>query len=219
MVMKISPNFFFMLSSHLTSFAREARTQLSPVAQKVLRFIKDYFNTTSTTPTIREIMRYLGFRSTNSVYKQLKKLEEAGMVQKTTSGRLVLPSTSPLLFAGTAHAGFAAPVEEARMDIVSLDSYFIKHPDRTFLLNVVGDSMMDAGIFEGDFVLVERGRTYTDNDLIVVSTPDGYLIKYICSTVKGSVLRSANKDYADVPMKSSDTIFGVVTSILRQVKK
>lgn len=208
-----------MLSSHLTSFAREAHTQLSPVAQKVLRFIQDYFNTTRSTPTIREIMRYLGFRSTNSVYKQLKKLEEAGMIKKTASGRLLLPSAHPLMFAGTAHAGFAAPVEESRMDIVSLDSYFIKHPDRTFLLNVIGDSMMDAGIFEGDFVLVERGQTYKDGDLVVVSTADGYLIKYICHTEKGSVLRSANPQYPDVAMKDTDTVFGLVTSILRQVKK
>ena len=123
------------------------------------------------------------------------------------------------MFAGTVHAGFAAPVEEARMDIVSLDSYFIKHPDRTFLLHVVGDSMIDAGIFEGDFVLVERGQTYKEADLVVVSTQDGYIVKYIHHTPRGTVLRSANPTFQDMPMKDTDTVFGLVTSILRQIKK
>lgn len=208
-----------MLSSQITSFAREAKAQLSPGAHKVFRFIQDYFNTTRSTPTIREIMRYLGFRSTNSVYKQLKKLEEAGMIQKNSAGRLILPSSSPVQFAGTAHAGFASPLEETRMDIVSLDTYFIKHPQRTFLLNVVGDSMIDAGIYEGDLVLVERGQSHHDKDLVVVSTPEGYLVKYIHSTSAGAMLRSANTDYEDTPMKKNYIIFGVVTSVLRQIKK
>jgi len=63
---------------------------LTQSTERVLRFMRDYFRTTSNMPTIREIMRYLGFRSTNSVYKQIKKLEACGAVRKTTGGKLQL---------------------------------------------------------------------------------------------------------------------------------
>lgn len=63
---------------------------LTQSTDRVLRFMRDYFRTTSSMPTIREIMRYLGFRSTNSVYKQIKKLEACGAVRKTTGGKLQL---------------------------------------------------------------------------------------------------------------------------------
>lgn len=63
---------------------------LTQSTERVLRFMRDYFRTTSNMPTIREIMRYLGFRSTNSVYKQIKKLEACGAVRKVDGGKLQL---------------------------------------------------------------------------------------------------------------------------------
>lgn len=80
--------------SHLASLtpmsALAEQCNLSHSTDRVLRFMRDYFRTTSSMPTIREIMRYLGFRSTNSVYKQIKKLEACGAVRKTPMGKLQL---------------------------------------------------------------------------------------------------------------------------------
>lgn len=79
--------------SHAVSFTPMSvlaqQCNLSQSTERVLRFMRDYFRTTSSMPTIREIMRYLGFRSTNSVYKQIKKLEACGAVRKS-NGKLQL---------------------------------------------------------------------------------------------------------------------------------
>lgn len=65
-------------------------TSLSESSERVLRFIRDYFRTAESMPTVREIMRYMGFRSTNAVYKHIQKLQKEGKICKNARGRLAL---------------------------------------------------------------------------------------------------------------------------------
>jgi len=80
--------------------------------------------------------------------------------------------TSEVPVVGTVAAGFPSPEEEALRDIISIDQYLCVRPDQSFLLDVTGDSMSGAGIIEGDMVIVEKGRTPKNGD-IVVAEVDG----------------------------------------------
>jgi len=221
MVMKISPKPPPMTTLTPITGAPPASRKLSDSAQRVLRFIKDYFKTTNSMPTIREIMRYVGFRSTNSVYKQIKKLEEAGELYKKPNGRIAfLPEGSKgLSFAGGARAGFSSPVDETKVEMFSLDEFLIQKPKQTFLLTVSGDSMIGAGILDGDYVLVERGSPYKTGDLIVASTDTGYVIKYFIKKGDQTILRSANPIHKDVPFQEGWSVFGPVTAVFRKTMK
>lgn len=193
---------------------------LSLSTEKVLRFIRDYYRSVMRTPTVREIMRYVGVRSTNSVYKHVTKLVEAGLLTKDHVGRIHIPEhTAKTLVLGSAAAGFSSPVEEARGDMVSLDEFLIEKPAQTFLLTVSGDSMIGAGILDGDYILVEQGAAYAPGDIVVVSTDTGYRIKYLAKVQGKLMLRSANPVYKDVPFEDEWTIFGPVISLIRKTHK
>lgn len=184
---------------------------------QVHRFLKDYHNTTGVFPTVRQIMRYLGLKSTNSVYKHLKKLELRGEVQRTNGKLLLTAATHTIPFLGSVAAGFAAPAEEAGMDVLSLDEFMIHHPDRTFMLTVKGDSMKDAGIMIGDHVLVERGHEAKVGQIVVACLDGGFTLKYFMKEGGKVFLRSANSSYPDFYPEEELHIMGVVIGVLRKL--
>lgn len=191
--------------------------ELTEATRKVFRFISSYFRTTNNTPTIRQIMQYLGFQSTNGVYKHLKKLEALGMITKGEGGKIQLPLAQTPQFAGVATAGFDSPVKEHNLHITSLEKFLIPRPDRTFMLKVEGNSMVEAGVQNGDYVLVEKGRQYYPGDMVVISTGEGYMVKYYAVENGKVYARSANTEYEDAAFQEGWEIFGVVTSMVRKM--
>ncbi len=108
-------------------------------------------------PAYQEIMDLVGFKSKNAVYKLINKLIGEGVVTKDSSGRLIpnkLVGEVPIL--GLVEAGIPSVAEESILDTMSIDEYLINDKDKTYLLEVKGDSMIDAGINEGDLVIAER---------------------------------------------------------------
>ncbi len=202
------------------SMMTRAQATLSTSTEKVLRFIKDYHNSVSRAPTVREIMRYLGVRSTNGVYKHVTKLVAEGFLTKDNCGRMhivSMPRRTEIL--GGVAAGFSSPVDETRGDMVSIDEFLINNPQQTFMLTVSGDSMIGAGILDGDYVLVEKGSPYTNGDIVVVTTDTGYRIKYVAKVRGELVLRSANPIYKDIPFEDGWSVFGPVISVIRKTHK
>ncbi|MDR3558559.1 MAG: S24 family peptidase, partial [Candidatus Pacebacteria bacterium] len=120
--------------------------------------IFDFYSAHKRMPSYAEIMCLVGFKSKNAVYKLVNRLIEEGAVLKDKTGRLIpsrLFGEVPLL--GLVEAGFPSVAEETPLDSLSLDDYLIEKKEKTYLLEVKGDSMIDAGIQEGDYVLAERG--------------------------------------------------------------
>ncbi len=115
-------------------------------------------------------------------------------------------------------AGWPSPAEEELVDVLSLDEYLIQHPEQSYLIKVTGDSMIDAGIHQGDLVIVERGRTAKDRDIIIAQVDGEWTMKYY--EKRGSVVRliAANKKYAPITPKRELVVGGVVTAVIRKYK-
>lgn len=203
--------------------ARPQQTQMiiKTTSDKVHRFLRDYFNTTGYAPTVRQIMRYMGLGSTNSVYKHLKKLEREGRISRTSTGKIILGEsiTQALPFLGGIKAGFSAPADEAGMDVLSLNEFMIHHPERTFLLKVRGDSMKDAAIVEGDYVLVERGAIPHNGQIVVAAIDGAFTLKYFMKEPGKVFLRAANSKYPDFYPQEELQIVGTVVGILRKYSR
>lgn len=86
------------------------------------------------------------------------------------------------------HTGFAAPAEEELADTITIGQYLIHHKESTYLLRVESDAMEDAGIFSGDMILFERRTDAKKNDIVVVLTEDGYVLKYVRNVREGNVI-------------------------------
>jgi repressor LexA len=157
------------------------RPKLTARQQEILAYIERIVSTTGVPPSIRQIGAALGIRSTNGVRSHLKALEKKGYIHRslrTSRGiamldRIKQVTTSTLQEAvavpilGRVTAGMPILAVENRDGHLQLDPSLVKGAD-TFALRVEGDSMIGAGILDGDYVLV-RPQPHADNGDIVVA--------------------------------------------------
>ncbi len=168
-------------------------------------------------PSYSEIMELVGFKSKNAVYKLVNKLIGEGVLDKDSSGRLIpnkLVGEVPML--GLVEAGFPTVAEETVLDTLSIDEYLISDKDKTYLLEVKGDSMIDAGIQEGDLVVAERITVPKEGDIVIAEVDGGWTMKYY-RTKNGRVyLEPANKKYNPIYPEYDLKIAAKVTGVVRK---
>lgn len=169
-------------------------------------------------PTYREMCDLFEYKSKKAAFYLAKKLINEGILSKDERGRL-LPKRLflPMRLYGSIKAGFPAPAEEQIVDTLdSFDTYLINKPEMTFLLRVSGDSMIDAGINSGDIVVVERGRSVRNGDVVVAFVDDEWTLKHFHKENDHVLLIPANKNYQVIIPKKSLEIGGVVISVIRK---
>jgi SOS regulatory protein LexA len=168
-------------------------------------------------PNYAEMMSVTGFKSKNAVFKLVQKLVDAGIVHKDSKGKLI-PDVSldevPLL--GLVEAGFPTMAEESDLDTMSIDDYLIPHKEGSYLLEVKGDSMIDAGIREKDLVLAERSETAKDGDIVIAEVDGGWTMKFFRK--KGNVvyLEPANKKFKNIYPEGDLRIAAIVKGVIRK---
>ncbi len=169
-------------------------------------------------PNITEIMQLFGFKSRNSAFQLAEKLIKEGVLTKDSSGKL-LPASGAheVRLLNRVRAGFASAAEEDLADTISVGEYLIRDKEASFLLQVVGDSMIDAGIHEGDMVIFERTHDYKLGDIVIALTEDGYTLKYLRKKGEKYFLQAANTNYPNIYPKEGQ-IIGVVTGSFRKYK-
>jgi len=169
-------------------------------------------------PSYAELMDLFGYKSKGAVYKVAKKLIEEGVIAKDGRGKL-LP-TSKLLgeirVLGEVRAGFPSPAEEELADTMTLDEFLIGNKEATYMLKVVGDSMKDAGIMEGDMVIVDRSATPKNNDIVIAEVDGEWTMKFFKKKGKSVYLQAANKKYKDIYPEDELNISAVVKSVIRK---
>jgi len=117
-------------------------------------------------------------------------------------------------------AGFPSPAEDHMVQRVDLMAQLMRHPQATYLLRVRGESMRDAGIFDGDVVMVDRAIAPRSGQ-VVVAVIDG---EFVCKTLHqraGRIkLKAANVTFADIIPKDGQTleIWGVVVAAIKQFR-
>lgn len=168
-------------------------------------------------PSYSEMLSLFGFKSKNAVFRVVEKLLEAGIVAKDHLGRLI-PAHSfgevPML--GFVTAGFPATVEEEMADTVKLDDLLIKNKPLTFMLEVDGDSMIDAHIAKGDMVLVEKTNQAKDGDIIIAEVDGEFTMKYFRKKGNKVWLEPANKNYKPIYPEHSLNINAILRAVIRK---
>ncbi len=180
--------------------------------------ILSFYERAKRMPTYTEIMSLVGFKSKNAVYKLVNKLIDEGVVTKDPQGRLLptsVVSEVPLL--GLVEAGFPTAAEEV-LDTMNIDNYLIKHRDSTYLLKVKGDSMIDAGIQEGDLVLAERKGEARDGDIVIAEVDGGWTMKYFRKSGNRIYLEPGNKKYSNIYPEHSLNVAAIVKGVIRKYR-
>jgi DNA polymerase V len=115
-------------------------------------------------------------------------------------------------------AGFPSPADDYMEGRLDLNEYFIRHPAATFYVRVSGDSMRDAGIFDGDLLIVDRAVTCADGSIVVARIGDEFTLKRILKKGSRVYLRPENEDFQPIEV-TEDTdceIWGRVVGSVRR---
>ena len=195
--------------------------------QQILDFIRDQQQSTGSTPSTREIQAHFGFGSQTAVMDHLRALERKGVLERHP-GRarsLVLKSfldRSPILdipLYGTIPAGLPSDQQQESQACISIDTQTLSLPkgSRIFALKVRGDSMVDAGIFENDTVILEFREPRNKDIVAALIDGDCTLKRYLVQNGR-PFLRAENPRYPDLIPARELVIQGVMVALLRLMK-
>ena len=179
--------------------------------------IESFYSQNKRMPTYSEMMKLFGFKSKNAVFRVVEKLLEAGLVAKDHLGRLIptkMFGEVPML--GFVTAGLPATVEEELLDRVNLDDLLIEKKATTYMLEVDGDSMIDAHIEKGDMVLVERANQAKDGQIVIAEVDGEFTMKYFRKEGNKVWLEPANKNYKPIYPEHSLNINAVLKAVIRK---
>lgn len=168
-------------------------------------------------PSFEKIAQELGFRHKNSVWQYFNKLKEEGLIREKNGRFFISPeSFGAILFSSTVKAGFASLAEEGIERRVSLDNDFDLDNPSIFMFKVSGDSMVNAGIFDGDTVIIKKTVMARDKNIVLAYVDGGYTLKTYREKNGKVWLQPENDSYPIIHPKETLTIFGIATGIVRK---
>ena len=126
----------------------------------------------------------------------------------------------PVMAQDGIHAGFPSPATDYMTQAIDLNKELVKHPAATFYGRVVGDSMIDAGVEEGDILVIDKSLEPRDGDMAVCFVDGEFTLKHLHLREGGLTLRPANKNYPEIEVcEGVDfAMWGVVTYVIKKVR-
>lgn len=181
--------------------------------EKLISFYRSHYRM----PTFSELGKLLNYKSKGAINYAVKKLLERGIISKDKTGKIIPKNLYGVVAVlGVVEAGFPSAAEEELLDTMSLDEYLIQNKEATYLLKVKGDSMQDAGIIEGDMVLVERGKIPKPGQIVIATVDGEYTMKYYRKNGEKVFLEAANKKYKPIYPNNELKIEAIVQAVIRK---
>ncbi|MGH2954646.1 MAG: transcriptional repressor LexA [Solirubrobacterales bacterium] len=193
--------------------------------KEIFDFIGKYASKHGYPPTVREIGKAIGLHSSSTVHAHLANLEKIGLLRRDPTKpraiellvdrakKVMGPSGLPLV--GEVAAGEPVLAEERIEDYLEVPDV-IGGETGDYILRVKGDSMKDAGILEGDYVVVRPADTADNGEIVVAVIEDEATVKRLYREKQRIRLEPANKAYK--PIKTTDaSLLGKVVGVFRKV--
>ncbi len=212
----------------LTLVRDDERVELTERQREILDFINRSIGKRGYPPTLREIGSHFGIRSTNGVNDHLRALEKKGYLQRddlksralrpvdTLDGQMV---EVPIL--GQVAAGQPLLAVANHEDTVKIDRFFIGQSREVFALKVKGESMIDDGIFDGDFVFVQKQIEAASGEIVVAMIGDEATVKRYYPEGDTIRFQPANATMEPILVRKRDfrsvNILGVVVGVYRKM--
>jgi SOS regulatory protein LexA len=182
--------------------------------------LQDYYARHRVMPSYARIGALVGLNSKASVAGLVLRLKSEGFVESTPDRRLK-PGRRfferPVAESVQAGLPTLAP-DIIAPDTITIDERLIPNPSKTVLIKVKGDSMIDAGIHEGDLVVVEKRISANIGDIVVAILDNEFTLKRFDREKGRVILRPENKAYPVIRPKGDAEIFGVVVGLFRMYR-
>lgn len=200
---------------------------------EILRFIKTHIQSSGFPPTISEIQGQFSFKSPNAVQEHLKALERKGCIRRNPNqwrgleltlsykrgGETSKYSTVSVPLVGRISAGLPILAEENFEGTISVDRSLVGRATRLFALHVHGDSMIKAGIYDGDIAIARQQTTADHGDIIIALLGDEATVKRFYCKNKIIFLQPENDTMQPIKIgeESDFKILGKVIATLHRI--
>lgn len=196
--------------------------KLTSRQQQVLDLVRQHIEQTGYPPTRADIARELGFRSANAAEEHLKALARKGAIEMIAgaSRGIRLPESAGIPIVGRVAAGNPVLAQQNIEEYCDLSPSFFK-PRADYFLVVQGDSMIEAGILDGDLLAVHSTRVASNGDIVVARIEDEVTVKRLRRTGQKHVveLLPENPDFKPIRVDLREqalTIEGISVGVLRR---
>lgn len=194
---------------------------------QLLRFIRRYIDTNSYPPTVREMGAALKVSSTATIQYYLDKLEARGQIKRTASKNRAIElletekkvkksNVIQVPVVGKVAAGIPILATENIEEYINIPDNMFSDDKEVYVLRVTGDSMINAGIFEGDKLIVSKQSTAQNNDIVVALIDDSATVKRFFKEKTRFRLQPENDTMTPIFVKELD-ILGVVIGLIRKI--
>lgn len=199
--------------------------KITPKQQEILTYLKECILKNGYPPAIREICEAVHLKSTSSVHSHLESLEKNGYIRKdSTKPRAIeiLDDTFNFTRRELVNVPIVGTVTcgEPILAVENVEGYFPVPPEylhnkQTFMLKVKGDSMINAGIFNGDLVLVEEAKTARNSEIVVALIEDSATVKTFYKENSHIRLQPENDTMDPIIVNGDIEILGKVIGLFR----
>jgi repressor LexA len=205
----------------------DERDQLTDRQKEILAFINRSIGDSGYPPTLREIGRQFGIKSTNGVNDHLRALEKKGYLQREDmKSRALRPidtvgQTVEVPILGKVAAGQPLLAVRNYEDTVRVDRFFVGQNREVFALRVKGDSMIEAGILDGDYVFVRKQLQAAAGDIVVAMIEEEATVKRYFPEGDSIRFEPANASLRPIIVRKRDwksvNLLGIVIGVYRKM--
>src|ERR1051325_472406 len=203
---------------------------LTKQQRRILDFIQTHQQSEGIVPTLREIADHFGFRSMTAAADHVRALRKKGKIAESDRRARTLKIVSPLdafrrqvidvpVF-GSIPAGYAQDEQQNAVGCITIDmkTVGVRNRNRVFALQVKGDSMVGKNITNGDYVIVEQGKSPQTGDVVAALIDNESTLKTYMTKGGKPVLKAENPKYPDLIPAAELSIQGVMVALVRKAK-
>ncbi|MBP6911471.1 LexA family transcriptional regulator [Patescibacteria group bacterium] len=187
--------------------------------QRLLK-LKEYYFKHYSIPSYSMLMDMFGLASKSGIHLFMKGLEKEGYVQKLGDDYIATDKLGALPLYSYVQAGMPTTATDEVQAEINIQGFLVRKPQSTFLVKVKGDSMKDAGIMDGDVVIVDQAMKNPMEGDIIVAVVDGvdtFTVKYFAKDAQGrKYLQPANDDFEPIYPRHNMEVVGKVVGTFRR---
>ena len=187
--------------------------------EEYLGRLRDHFAANRRIPSLQHIAALMGFASKAAASKLMQRLANEGFVERAPDAAAWIPGPRffelPLVVERV-RAGAPEMIEATSAQPFLVDQFLVRRPAAALLMPVRGDSMIEAGIHDGDLVVVERGKSANVGDFVIAIVDGEMTLKELARERGRYVLRPHNAAFRVIRPRQHLEIFGVVVALMRR---
>ena len=195
--------------------------EFNPKDGEYLAKLQDYYADWKNIPSYAKLCEVFGIASKSWVKAVLTRLSAAGFIERTPDGAWI-PSRQFFarpLAESSVQAGMPASVTATQGEYFVIDEMLIDTPSKTTLIPVKGDSMIGAGIHDGDVAVVEKRNLANVGDIVVAIVDGEFTLKTLDRERGKFILRPENTAYPVIRPQGTLEIFGILIGLIRKYRK